>query len=104
MNHPDNYGLPKPKKVAASDLLMPGVGELCGSSLREHRLDVLKQVMEHSQGMLDQMPWYVQLREFGTCPHGGFGLGFERLLVAMLGASSVKDVIPFPRWTGRCRT
>ncbi|GFN82076.1 asparagine--tRNA ligase [Plakobranchus ocellatus] len=90
--------------VAACDLLVPGVGELCGSSLREHRPDVLREVIAQHETMLEQIPWYQQLRDFGTCPHGGMGLGFERLLLAILGAGSVKDVIPFPRWTGRCLT
>ncbi|XP_012940555.1 probable asparagine--tRNA ligase, mitochondrial [Aplysia californica] len=89
--------------VSAADLLVPGVGELCGSSLREERVDILQAVMEQ-HGLVNQIPWYLELRQFGTCPHGGFGLGFERLLLGMLGAQSLKDVIPFPRWPGRCRT
>ncbi|BFZ14914.1 hypothetical protein BsWGS_17951 [Bradybaena similaris] len=87
--------------VAASDLLVPDVGELCGSSLREERIDILTEVMTN-KGLINQMPWYLELRKFGSCPHGGFGLGFERLLMTLLGAHSLKDVIPFPRWPGKC--
>ncbi|KAK0060655.1 asparagine--tRNA ligase mitochondrial [Biomphalaria pfeifferi] len=89
--------------VSALDLLVPGIGELCGSSLREERADVLESVMKELN-LLEQIPWYLELRKFGSCPHGGFGLGFERLLMATLGAESLKDVIPFPRWPRNCRT
>ncbi|CAL1543006.1 unnamed protein product [Lymnaea stagnalis] len=89
--------------VSALDLLVPGVGELCGSSLREERADVLGEIMK-KQGILEQLSWYHELRQYGTCPHGGFGLGFERLLLAILGAESLKDVIPFPRWPRNCLT
>ncbi|KAH9512723.1 Asparaginyl-tRNA synthetase [Bulinus truncatus] len=89
--------------VSALDLLAPGVGELCGSSLREERADILEGVMKELK-LIEQIPWYLELRKFGTCPHGGFGLGFERLLMVILGADSLKDVIPFPRWPRNCKT
>ncbi|XP_059147248.1 probable asparagine--tRNA ligase, mitochondrial isoform X2 [Physella acuta] len=89
--------------VSALDLLVPGIGELCGSSLREERAEILESVMK-KQNLVELLPWYLELRKFGSCPHGGFGLGFERLLQVMLGVESIKDVIPFPRWPNNCKT
>lgn len=91
------------KTVAAMDVLVPGVGELIGGSQREERVDLLTQRMEEfglSGGSYD---WYVDLRRFGTVPHAGFGLGFERLVQLMTGLSNIRDVIPFPRTPGRAR-
>ena len=83
--------------VAAMDVLVPKVGELIGGSQREERLDVLQQRMQEL-GM-DDAPywWYLDLRRFGTVPHAGFGLGFERFLMMVTGVSNIRDVIPFPR-------
>ncbi|XP_030055948.1 asparaginyl-tRNA synthetase isoform X2 [Microcaecilia unicolor] len=78
--------------VAAVDLLVPEVGELYGGSLREERLHIL-------QSRLDR---YLELRQFGTVPHGGFGMGFERYLQCILGVDNIKDVIPFPRFSHSC--
>uniref|UniRef100_A0A3Q3S626 asparagine--tRNA ligase n=1 Tax=Mastacembelus armatus TaxID=205130 RepID=A0A3Q3S626_9TELE len=78
--------------AAAVDLLVPGVGELCGGSLREERLDLLRARLEE----------YLDLRRFGSVPHGGFGLGFERYLQCILGVDNIKDVIPFPRFSNSC--
>jgi asparaginyl-tRNA synthetase len=83
--------------VAAMDLLVPRVGELIGGSQREERLEVLEQRM-HQMGMDRQHYWwYLDLRRFGTVPHAGFGLGFERFLMTVTGVTNIRDVIPFPR-------
>jgi asparaginyl-tRNA synthetase len=85
------------KTVAAMDLLVPRVGELIGGSQREERLEVLEQRM-HQLGMdREHYWWYLDLRRFGTAPHAGFGLGFERFLMTVTGVTNIRDVIPFPR-------
>ncbi|XP_041462302.1 probable asparagine--tRNA ligase, mitochondrial [Lytechinus variegatus] len=90
------------KTAAAVDLLVPRVGELIGGSLREERHNVLQQRIQHL-GLQDaDYQWYLDLRRFGTVPHGGFGLGFERLLQYLLGVDHIRDVIPFPRFPGSC--
>ncbi|XP_061185236.1 probable asparagine--tRNA ligase, mitochondrial isoform X1 [Saccostrea echinata] len=93
--NPDN------RTVAGLDLLIPGVGELCGGTLREERYDLLHQKLK-SKNLLDALSWYLELREFGSCPHGGFGMGFDRYLQFLLGMPNIKDVTAFPRWTGHC--
>ncbi len=86
--------------VAAMDVLVPRIGELIGGSQREDRLDVLeKRILEMGQDLTDFW-WYLDLRRFGTVPHAGFGLGFERLLMMLTGISNIRDVIPFPRTPG----
>ena len=88
------------KTVAAMDLLVPGIGEIVGGSQREERLEVLRaNLAEHG---LDEShyDWYVDLRRYGTVPHAGFGLGFERLLMFVTGVANIRDVIPFPRTPG----
>ncbi|XP_071472638.1 asparaginyl-tRNA synthetase isoform X5 [Marmota flaviventris] len=87
--------------VAAVDLLVPGVGELFGGSLREERYHFLKQQLARS-GLTEAYQWYLDLRRFGSVPHGGFGMGFERYLQCILGVENIKDVIPFPRFTHSC--
>ncbi|XP_070826323.1 asparaginyl-tRNA synthetase [Chaetodon trifascialis] len=87
--------------AAAVDLLVPGVGELCGGSLREERLDLLRARLEEA-GLEDTYSWYLDLRRFGSVPHGGFGLGFERYLQCILGVDNIKDVTPFPRFSRSC--
>ena len=84
------------KTVAAMDILVPGIGEIIGGSQREERLKVLDQRMKE-QGIDAELDWYRDLRKFGTVPHAGFGLGFERLLVYMTGMDNIRDVIPYPR-------
>ncbi len=84
------------KTVAAMDVLAPGIGEIIGGSQREERLDVLDHRMAE-QGVGDELWWYRDLRRYGTVPHAGFGLGFERLLSYITGMENVRDVIPFPR-------
>ncbi|NWS45850.1 SYNM protein, partial [Probosciger aterrimus] len=87
--------------VAAVDLLVPGVGELCGGSLREERLPFLESRLQRL-GLADTYQWYLDLRKFGSVPHGGFGMGFERYLQYILGVDNIKDVIPFPRFSHSC--
>lgn len=88
--------------AAAVDLLVPGVGELVGGSIREERYYVLQQRLEELR-MGKQYEWYLDLRKFGTVKHGGFGLGFERYLQCLLGIETIKDAIPFPRFNGSCK-
>ncbi len=84
------------RTVAAMDVLAPGIGEIIGGSQREERLDYLDaRLKEHD--LLDELSWYRDLRRFGTAPHAGFGLGFERLVSYVTGMENVRDVIPFPR-------
>ncbi len=86
--------------VAAMDLLVPRIGELIGGSQREERLDVLeKRILDMGQ-KLEDFWWYLDLRRYGSVPHAGFGLGFERLLMLLTGISNIRDVIPFPRTPG----
>jgi aspartyl/asparaginyl-tRNA synthetase len=85
------------KTVRAMDILFPGIGEIVGGSQREERLDVLKQKMVDFNIPEEEMWWYLETRKFGTAPHAGFGLGFERLVLFVTGMSNIRDVIPFPR-------
>lgn len=87
--------------TAAVDLLVPGVGELCGGSLREERLELLTARLEAAE-LEDTYSWYLDLRRFGSVPHGGFGMGFERYLQCILGVDNIKDVVPFPRFSHSC--
>ena len=91
--NPDN------KTVAACDLLVPGVGEICGGSQREEDYDKLKERMI-AQGNVEILDWYLKLRKYGGCIHSGFGLGFDRLLMYMTGLSNIRDVQPYPRCPG----
>lgn len=88
------------KTVAAMDLLVPGVGELMGGSAREERLEVLVERMEELNIPRDNLEWYLDLRRFGTAPHGGFGLGFDRLVMYVTGMENIRDTIPSPRTRG----
>ncbi|XP_065737942.1 asparaginyl-tRNA synthetase isoform X7 [Phocoena phocoena] len=95
------YAKKQLSNVAAVDLLVPGVGELFGGSLREERYHFLEQRLARS-GLTEAYQWYLDLRRFGSVPHGGFGMGFERYLQCILGIDNIKDVIPFPRFTHSC--
>lgn len=88
------------KTVAAADMLVPGVGELCGGSQREERLDILLARMEECGLNPEDYQWYIELRKFGGVKHAGYGLGFERLIMYITGIANIRDVIPFPRTTG----
>ncbi|HHP7244827.1 MAG TPA: asparagine--tRNA ligase [Elainellaceae cyanobacterium] len=85
------------KTVAAMDVLAPKIGEIIGGSQREERLDVLERRIKQSELPVDDYWWYLDLRRYGTVPHAGFGLGFERLVQFMTGMTNIRDVIPFPR-------
>ncbi|AVG76442.1 asparaginyl-tRNA synthetase [Pantoea sp. PA1] len=85
------------KTVAAMDVLAPGIGEIIGGSQREERLDVLDARLEEMGLKKEDYWWYRDLRRYGTVPHSGFGLGFERLIAYVTGVQNVRDVIPFPR-------
>ncbi|MBE7179434.1 MAG: asparagine--tRNA ligase, partial [Mucilaginibacter polytrichastri] len=84
--------------VRAMDILFPGIGEIVGGSQREERLDVLTRRMEEMHIPVEEMNWYLDTRRFGSCPHSGFGLGFERLVLFVTGMGNIRDVIPFPRF------
>ncbi|MFT4601212.1 MAG: asparaginyl-tRNA synthetase [Arenicella sp.] len=83
--------------VAAMDILFPGIGEIIGGSQREERYDVLKQKVKEFGIDEEELWWYLETRKFGTAPHAGFGLGFERMVMFTTGMSNIRDVIPFPR-------
>jgi asparaginyl-tRNA synthetase len=83
--------------VAAMDLLLPKVGEIIGGSQREERLEVLEDRMQETSLPKADYWWYLDSRKFGSVPHSGFGLGFERLLMLVTGITNIRDVIPFPR-------
>ncbi|MDO4865696.1 MAG: asparagine--tRNA ligase [Clostridia bacterium] len=88
------------KTVAAADLLVPAVGELCGGSQREERYDVLKARIEELGMNPEDYWWYLELRKYGTAEHAGFGMGFERMIMYLTGIANIRDVLPFPRTTG----
>ncbi len=88
------------KTVAAMDLLVPGIGEIVGGSQREERLQVLEENMRRHKMNPADYKWYLDLRRYGTVPHAGFGLGFERMLMFVTGVANIRDVIPFARTPG----
>jgi asparaginyl-tRNA synthetase len=88
------------RTVAAMDLLLPGIGEIIGGSQREERHDVLLSRMQELHLNLEEYSWYLDLRSFGTVPHSGFGLGFERFLQFVTAMNNIREVIPFPRTPG----
>ena len=89
-----------PTTVAAMDILVPGIGEIVGGSQREERYDVLLGRMQDAGIDTNDYEWYLDLRRYGTTPHSGFGLGFERLVQFVTGMANIRDVIPFPRTPG----
>jgi asparaginyl-tRNA synthetase len=91
------------RTVAAMDVLAPGIGEIIGGSQREERLDVLDARLDEMHLDKAHYGWYRDLRRYGTVPHAGFGLGFERTIAYVTGLSNVRDVIPFPRTPGNAR-
>ena len=90
------------KTVAATDLLVPGIGELIGGSQREDDLEKLKTRMKELGLKEEDYWWYLDLRRFGSAPHAGFGLGFERMMMYLTGMANIRDVIPFPRTPKNC--
>ncbi len=85
------------KTVAAMDVLVPGIGELIGGSQREERYDVLVEKIKQNGMEIEDYSWYLDSRRYGSVPHAGFGLGFERMMMLVTGISNIRDVIPFPR-------
>ena len=88
---------PDGKTVAATDLLVPGVGEIIGASQREDDYDLLMKQITDRKMTMDDYVWYTDLRRFGSVPHAGYGLGFERMLMYITGIGNIRDTIPFPR-------
>ncbi len=88
------------KTVAATDLLVPAVGELIGGSQREERMDILLRRLEECGLRREDYEWYLDLRKYGSTAHAGFGIGFERLIMYVTGMQNIRDVVPFPRTTG----
>jgi asparaginyl-tRNA synthetase len=88
------------KTVAAMDVLVPGIGEIVGGSQREERLKILDANFESHNISKEDYWWYRDLRRFGSVPHSGFGLGFERMLMLVTGVANIRDVIPFARTPG----
>ena len=85
------------KTVRAMDVLFPGIGEIIGGSQREERLDILQKRINEMGIDEKELWWYLDLRKYGTVPHSGFGLGFERLIMFCTGMQNIRDVIPYPR-------
>ncbi len=88
------------KTVAAMDILFPGIGEIVGGSQREERLEKLTGLMDTMGVPQDELDWYLDTRRYGSAPHSGFGLGFERMILFVTGMTNIRDVIPFPRTPG----
>ncbi len=93
---------PDGKTVAATDLLVPGIGEIIGGSQREEDYDKLLNRMKELNMPLEEYSWYLDLRKYGSCHHAGFGLGFERAIMYLTGMQNIRDVIPFPRTPKNC--
>lgn len=93
---------PDGKTVAASDLLVPGIGEIIGGSQREENYEKLVSRMKELSMPVDTYDWYLDLRKYGSCVHSGFGLGFERAIMYLTGMQNIRDVIPFPRTPNNC--
>ena len=89
--------------VECFDLLLPGLGELAGGSLREHRLENLTREMQVAGLDVEQYQWYLDLRRYGSIPHGGWGMGWDRWICWLTGVRNIRDVVPFPRWKGHCK-
>jgi asparaginyl-tRNA synthetase len=89
--------------AAAMDVLAPGIGEIIGGIQRDERLEMLDRNMTERGIDKDEYAWYRDLRRYGTVPHAGFGLGFERTLAYVTGLANVRDAIPFPRTSGNAR-
>ena len=90
------------KTVRAMDMLVPGIGELIWGSQREDNYEKLMKKMENLEMSTEDYQWYLDLRKYGSVPHSGFGLGFERLVMYVTGMENIRDVIPFPRTPKNC--
>ena len=93
---------PDGKTVAATDLLVPGIGEIIGGSQREENYNKLLKRMKDLNMPIEEYEWYLDLRKYGSCNHAGFGLGFERAIMYLTGMQNIRDVIPFPRTPKNC--
>jgi asparaginyl-tRNA synthetase len=93
---------PGKETVAAMDILAPGIGEIVGGSQREERLEKLEARMKAMHIPTEEMSWYLDTRRFGTVPHAGFGLGFERMVQFVTGMTNIRDVIAFARTPKNC--
>ena len=89
--------------VACFDLLVPGIGELVGGSLREERLTHLERAISHAGLDKEAYDWYLDLRRYGSVKHGGWGMGWERFVCWVTGVGNIRDVVAFPRWKGNCK-
>lgn len=85
------------------DLLFPHWGEMAGGSLREHRLTELTHVIEEMGMKKEEYGWYLDLRKYGSVPHGGWGMGWDRWVGWVTGLGNVRDVVPYARWKGHCK-
>ena len=85
------------RTVRAMVILFPGIGEIVGGYQREERFELLEQRMQDMDIPAEELSWYLDTRRFGSAPHAGFGLGFERLVLFVTGMTNIRDVIPFPR-------
>ena len=94
---PTFNGEPQEQTVQGTDVLFPSIGEIIGGSVREEDFFMLLYEIEERNIPMKDMWWYMDTRRFGSCPHGGFGLGFERLILFVTGMANIRDVIPFPR-------
>ena len=90
------------KTVQGTDLLLPFIGEVVGGSVREENLEKLEKAIKDNNLSKEDYQFYLDLRRYGTVPHGGFGLGFERMVMLMTGIENIRDAIPFPRYPGHC--
>jgi len=88
------------KTVQAMDILCPGIGEVIGGSVREDSYEKLLKRMQDLKMNVEELEWYLDIRKYGSVPHAGFGLGFERLLLLVTGLTNIRDVIPYPRYPG----
>lgn len=93
---------PDGKTVACFDLLVPYIGELAGGSMREDNYDILLENIKHHNMDVESLKWYLDLRKFGSFPHGGYGIGLDRLVQFITSMQSIRDVIPFPRYFNNC--
>ena len=91
------------KTVQAMDILVPGIGEIIGGSIREDNYQILKDKITNKGIDINSLDWYLDLRKYGSVPHGGFGLGFDRLIMLLTGITNIRDVIPFPRYVKHCQ-
>ena len=85
------------RDVQGTDVLFPQIGEIIGGSVREESYEKLMNEIEERNIPMKDMTWYLDTRKYGSCPHAGFGLGFERLILFVTGMQNIRDVIPFPR-------